>query len=149
MEDRLAMGASFWRRADVDDERRWVHAFGDQEREALAKTVQSLRGRDLSSLTLADLPAEGALVDAARRWREALRSGLGFVLIRGLLVELPAEDLELGFVVLGLHLGTLVSQNLKGELLTHCATPAPIRTCRPRGSTRRAPSRTSTPTART
>ena len=34
-------------------------------------------------------------------------------------LEAPA-DLETAFVAIGLHLGsTLVSQNLKGELLTH------------------------------
>lgn len=41
------------------------------------------------------------------------------MLVRGLDVELPADDLERSFVVLGIYFGSLVSQNLKGELLTH------------------------------
>ena len=53
-------------------------------------------------------------------WRAALETGLGFVRVRGVPVDaFGPDELERAFVVLGLHLGTLVPQNLTGALLTH------------------------------
>lgn len=118
--DRLASTPALWRRSDVRDSSRWTHVLAPPEQDELLRIVRALRGRTLSSLAVTDLPREGALAAAARSWRVALQTGLGFVLVRGVPVDaLGPAELELACAALGLHLGTLVPQNLSGELLTH------------------------------
>ncbi|HEY3497015.1 MAG TPA: TauD/TfdA family dioxygenase [Polyangiaceae bacterium] len=117
---RLAPARSFWRRADVEDPNLWTERFSTDELEDLARIVSSIAGRKLETLERADLPSSGAIAEATRRWRRALERGLGFVLVRGLDVEaLPPERLALTYAVLGLHLGSPVPQNFRGELLTN------------------------------
>ncbi|MDI1450372.1 TauD/TfdA family dioxygenase [Polyangium sp. 6x1] len=51
-------------------------------------------------------------------WRDALRRGRGFVLVRGVPVEgATRDDLARLYWLLGLHLGTPAPQNTAGELL--------------------------------
>jgi RNA polymerase sigma-70 factor (ECF subfamily) len=115
-----ARAATEWKRAEVSDTERWVYRVDEAERGDIRAIVGALRGRDPSSLERSDLPPAGPMAEAAKRWRVALRDGLGFVLVRGLDVDGASEaELERTFAVLGLHLGSFVPQNLKGELLTH------------------------------
>ncbi len=116
----LAHDASYWKRADVEDASRWTHVLSAAEQEDLRRVVARLRDRPLASLTPTDVRRDGALAAAAERWRRVLRDGLGFVLLRGIDVDaLSAAELETTFVALGLYLGSMVPQNLEGELLTH------------------------------
>jgi hypothetical protein len=93
---------------------------GAAELAELARITAALEGRALESLTPAVLPANGPLAEATRRWRWALERGLGYVLVRGLDVDaMSPERLALSYVVLGLYLGSLVPQNLRGDLLTN------------------------------
>jgi RNA polymerase sigma factor (sigma-70 family) len=109
-----------WARADVADEARWVHRLAPAVLEDLAVISRSIARAPLDSLRASMLPRDGPLAEAARGWRRALAEGLGFVLLRGLEVEgIDETELARRFVVLGLHLGSPVPQNLKGELLTH------------------------------
>ena len=74
--------------------------------------------RRASTLTRADV-AFDALAPAIAAWREALARGRGFVLVRGLPVErMIVDDAVAAYWALGLHLGSPVSQNFQGELLT-------------------------------
>lgn len=116
----LARTDSFWTHEEVRDAARWTETIRDDARDDLRRTVALLRGRPLEGLKREDVPQVGPLAEASQRWRETLRTGLGFVLLRGLDVDaLTPSDLALSFVVLGLHLGTPAPQNLRGELLTH------------------------------
>jgi hypothetical protein len=116
----LAPARSFWVSADVEDSRSWTERLGAAELAEFARITAALEGRALESLTPAALPANGPLAEATRRWRWALERGLGFVLVRGLDVDaMSPERLALSYVVLGLYLGSLVPQNLRGDLLTN------------------------------
>lgn len=113
-------GPSYWMRDDVGASERWTEVLTSDVVQDVAKIARTLAGRELSTLTNADLPSSGPLFDAAKRWRRELERGRGFVLLRGLSVgDEPAEELALTFAVMGLHLGSPVSQNLRGELMTH------------------------------
>jgi RNA polymerase sigma factor (sigma-70 family) len=116
----LAPVASLWRRADIHDAGGWTVEVTLSERAELAHLATQLRGRAISSLTADDLPRDGPLCAAAQRWRQALDTGPGFVLVRGFDVEgVDPEVLGMRFAILGRFMGTLVPQNLRGELLTH------------------------------
>jgi hypothetical protein len=118
--ERLAPSESFWTREDVRDPERWTLTLDTDVQAELRRTVRALHGREIASLKPSDVLEAGPLAEASSRWREELRSGLGFVLLRGLDVDaFSPEELALAFAVLGLHLGTPVPQNLRGDLLTH------------------------------
>lgn len=115
----LAPSDSIWMRDDVRDPARWTQTITPDVLADLQRTVSLLQGRPLASLKPSHLPT-GPLAEASLHWREVLRSGLGFLLLRGLEADaLSPEELALTFMVLGLHLGTPAPQNLRGELLTH------------------------------
>ncbi|MBK8239755.1 MAG: TauD/TfdA family dioxygenase [Deltaproteobacteria bacterium] len=117
---RLAPTRACWRAEDVADPRTWTYELGAEARAALGDLVASVADRPLAAIDRATLPTDGPLVHATRPWRAALRDGLGFVRVRGLDVDAMTEDeLVRAYLLLGLHLGTPVSQNLRGELLTH------------------------------
>lgn len=117
---RLARDPAAWRACDVVDPRDWTHELTSDEHADLAAIVARLADRPLQALDRMVLPPTGPLAEAARGWRAALQHGLGFVRVRGLDVDAVGEDqLVRTFLVLGLHLGSPVPQNLRGELLTH------------------------------
>lgn len=114
----LSHTPSAWRRADVAPTA-FTEPLGAEEREDLLRICAALGERPWRELTRADLPARGPIAAAAARWRRSLERGLGFVLVRGVPVDaLTLEQLTTAYVVLGLHLGTPIPQNLRGELLT-------------------------------
>ncbi|MCZ2250025.1 MAG: sigma-70 family RNA polymerase sigma factor [Bacteroidia bacterium] len=116
----LAPARSFWMRSDVENTDAWTEKFSTAELDDLSCIVASLAGRKPESLTRDALPKSGPIDEAARRWRWALERGLGFLLVRGLDVNaMSLEELTLSYAVLGLHLGSFVPQNLRGELLTN------------------------------
>jgi RNA polymerase sigma factor (sigma-70 family) len=115
----LAPSPSLWRRADVADPAAWTETLTAAELDDLRRVAAGLGAKPLDSLTPADLPADGPIAQAAARWRHTLKHGRGFVLLRGLDVAAFSPDgLARAYVALGLHLGQLVPQNLKGDLLT-------------------------------
>jgi hypothetical protein len=61
----------------------------------------------------------GSLAEAAKRWRDVLHRGRGFVLVRGLPVDRMTPQEAAGvYWLLGQQLGSPVPQNFAGELLT-------------------------------
>lgn len=73
----------------------------------------------LASLTRERFPLPGLHEDLAR-WSAMLRSGRGFVLLRGFPVDLlDGPAIELAWYGLGTHLGRAVAQTAAGDLLTH------------------------------
>jgi len=73
----------------------------------------------LRGLTRSEIAAPG-LASAAASWRDELRSGRGFTLLRGFPVDrLSLAETEAAFWALGLLLGFPGAQNGAGELLGH------------------------------
>jgi hypothetical protein len=76
-------------------------------------------GRTLATLTIEDAPLP-SFDDVLRRGVDGLATGPGFVLLRRFPVDvLTADEVELAYFALGLHLGTPVSQDAAGTLLGH------------------------------
>jgi len=92
----------------------------DEVKEILsAVTYASRIGKPTKDLLASDFPLP-LLAPPIRKWREALRDGAGFQVIRGVPVEQwTPEQAELFFWCFGLHLGQPGEQNPQGHLLGH------------------------------
>jgi len=113
--------AAAWRKSDIASTDEWLGRFDDAERDEIVAAARSAAENGLTVATLTQSSFELPLV--SRRltdWAETLRSGLGFVLLRGFPIEnLTDTERELAYVGVGLHLGTPVGQNAAGDILTH------------------------------
>ena len=114
-------GPSVWLAADMADPTTWTIELDDaQRREIVAEaTAAASTGRTVTTLTRDDMPLLSLrpVIDAAV---SALTAGRGFVLLRGFPIDdLDNAAVELGYVGLGLHLGTPVGQDAKASLLGH------------------------------
>jgi len=110
-----------WRAADVVDPAEWTYALTDAERAEVARATAhaGARGRRPATVTRDDFPLP-TLSTRIGEWAETLRSGRGFVLVRGFPVDdLDAGDVELAYAGFGTHFGTPVSQDAEGTLLGH------------------------------
>lgn len=113
-------GPAAWTGRELEGDDSWSHRLSAEalaSLEAALRTVQA-RGRVFPDFGPDDFPIDGALAAQLARHADELENGRGFVLLRGLPVEryTPAE-LDILYFGLGLHLGTPVRQNPKGELL--------------------------------
>jgi Taurine catabolism dioxygenase TauD, TfdA family len=114
-------GESAWTGRDMSSRRDWVHELSPEEIADLDRAVAHARstGKSLAQLAREDFPI-GMLARSIDRWLDALDTGHGFVLVRGVPVErYGEEDSSLAYWGLGLHLGRAVSQNAAGDLLGH------------------------------
>ena len=112
--------ASAWR-SDELGTGEWVEHLGGAEQQALVDAVRAARatGPSRGRLSRHDVPL-GAMTPVVQRWLRELDTGRGFLLARDLPLDaLDADDVELMYWVLGLHLGQPVSQNAAGDLLGH------------------------------
>ena len=112
---------SAWVGRDLTQRRDWIHELSAAEIEDLDRAVVRARaaGKPMGALSRADFPL-GALAGSVGKWLDALDTGRGFVLVRGVPVERYGEaDASLAYWGLGLHLGRAVSQNAAGDLLGH------------------------------
>lgn len=110
-----------WTGADLSTRTDWIRELTAAEAADLARVAAEVRraGTPREQLTRADV-AFDAFAPGVAAIRETLAHGRGFVLLRGLPVErMHPEDVVTAYWALGLHLGTPVSQNFQGELLTH------------------------------
>ncbi|MFO0612103.1 MAG: TauD/TfdA family dioxygenase [Polyangiaceae bacterium] len=112
-------GPGAFRGPELQSSDEWIHVLDDAERAELADATRALRARSLAlSAVTRDAVALPVLAPAIARWRSALRSGRGFVLVRGLPVDaFEPEDLARIYYRLGLELGDPVPQNVQGEML--------------------------------
>ncbi|MGE0315349.1 MAG: TauD/TfdA family dioxygenase [Lautropia sp.] len=112
-------GPAAWRGCELATDSSWILTLPDAAIATLdraLRTVQS-RGRAFPRFDAADFPID-ALADDLRRLADTLENGRGFALIRGLPVERYTDaELDILYYGLGLHLGTPVCQNPRGELL--------------------------------
>ena len=114
-------GPSAWRGADLMHRPAdWTYELSPAEVADLERVVAAIgaTGTPREQLTRADV-AFDVLVPALASWRETLARGRGFVLVRGVPVErMSLDEAALAYWALGMHLGSPVSQNFQGELLT-------------------------------
>ncbi len=108
-----------WTRAQMQDSDEWKYTLSANEVDELKAAVRHAmsKGEPLRDMTATDfpLPTLTARIDALR---EELENGRGFELWRGLPVgEWNEDELGTAFWGLGLHLGSPIVQNSKGELL--------------------------------
>jgi hypothetical protein len=108
---------SAWTSADVPDPDLWSFVLSDAERDEIVDAA----ARDDFGLT--------GLYEKIAQWSHALSDGLGFVLVRRFPVDrLDPEPIERAYVGLGTRLGTPVSQDAHGSLLTHIVDEGVART---------------------
>lgn len=114
-------GPAAWRGCDLSGSDAWRERLAEEHVAELHRAVASARasGRATCDLTRDDFPL-ATLCGEIDRWRTELESGRGFVLISGLPVDAwSADEAEVAFWGLGLHLGVPGAQNEEGDLLGH------------------------------
>lgn len=114
-------GPSAWRGEDLRQRSDWIDPLGPAAVEELKQALHTAEasGKPLGSLTRDDFPLPG-LAPRIAAWREEVRRGRGFVLVRGLPVsEWSEAQSEMAYWCLGQHLGIPGAQNPQGDLLGH------------------------------
>lgn len=108
-----------WTRDEMQHSDAWKYTLNDQEVEELKAAVRyaMAKGQPLRQMGADDFPLP-VLTPRLDVLRKELEYGRGFELWRGLPVgEWSEEELSVAFWGLGLHLGSPIVQNFKGELL--------------------------------
>jgi hypothetical protein len=119
-----------WLGARVTPKTEWIHPLTPAEVDEITRAVAAAKkaGKTVATLQRGDFPLP-TLATRIREWGAILDRGLGFVLVRGFPTEaLGPDDTALGYVGLGLHLGTPVPQNVAGETLCHVRDHGVVRT---------------------
>jgi len=110
-----------WRGGELAASDEWIWRLDEAtlaELGALARAARAT-GKPVEQLSREDF-ASPRLVELSDAWLAELDRGRGFLLLRGLPVERWGDELSsLAYLGLGLHLGTLSSQNAAGDLLGH------------------------------
>lgn len=114
-------GPTVWHAPDVAEPSTWTLELDRAQRAELVDQARraASAGRTVESLRAGDLPLR-SLDPVVRAAVAALHGGRGFLLLRGFPVdELSPAEVELGYLGLGLRVGTPVGQDKKGSLLGH------------------------------
>lgn len=109
-----------WRPEDFKDDESWIVPFDTETLDELDAAVAACRRRGIGAFeaTKDDFVAP-RFASLLRDIAVELDSGRGFVMLRGLPVEkFSPDDLRLIYWGLGIHLGTPISQNGLGELIS-------------------------------
>jgi hypothetical protein len=113
--------ATAWRAADHAEDRQWIVQWSTEALAELDAAVSTARCAGQTAATVTreafPLPTVGSFLAAIRH---DVEFGRGFVLLRGIPVQrYSAEDAGLLFRGIGCHIGDVVTQNAKGDLLGH------------------------------
>ena len=114
-------GPAAWRGEDMRVRNDWEIRLDTADVAEVLAAVEHARrqARPLAALTREDLPLP-TLAPRIAQWREEIRHGRGFVLIRGVPVANWSEqEAEIFFWCLGHHFGVPGAQNPQGDLLGH------------------------------
>lgn len=114
-------GASAWLGKDLRQQEDWQYLLCDAEIGELlaAEEHAEQTGKPMHALTKDDFPLP-TLGEHIRQWREEIRHGRGFVLIRGFPVHAWTEaQASVAYWCLGHHFGIPGAQNPEGDLLGH------------------------------
>jgi hypothetical protein len=112
-----------WTGAELRQTDDWITRLTRDELEELDRALQAVkrRGLDRSTLRPQDFPLP-MLSDRLSWMDRELKTGRGFVLLRGLEVDrYSLEDLETLYWGLSIHLGRVISQDAKGTVIQHIA----------------------------
>ncbi|MDO5624110.1 MAG: TauD/TfdA family dioxygenase [Pseudomonadota bacterium] len=113
-------GPAAWRGADIaQDAAQWTRRLSPEAIATIDAALATLkaRGKAFPHFDKQDFPID-ALAPELREWAEVLENGLGFLLVRGLPVTRYSDaDIQAVYYGIGLHLGTPVRQNPRGDLL--------------------------------
>ena len=113
------IGPAAWRGPDFEHDHSWIHRLSPETIAVLDAGLAHLAslGKRFPDFSKDDFPIHALSADLAR-CADELENGRGFLLLRGLPVERYTEDeLNAVYYGLGLHMGTPVRQNPRGELL--------------------------------
>jgi hypothetical protein len=113
------LGPCAWRGADLAGDDSWIHVLSPQAIDEIDRALATVKAR---GLTFPDFGADDfplPRLDAdLRRHADELENGRGFLLLRGLPVaRYTDEEINVVYYGIGLHLGTPVRQNPRGDLL--------------------------------
>mgnify|MGYP003576641896 CR=1 FL=1 len=112
-------GPAAWSGRDLDGDTTWVHELSPEAADGLDAALAALRTQGLRfpNFRREDFPI-GPLGRELPRFADELENGRGFLLLRGLPVHRYSdEELKSVYYGIGLHLGTPVRQNPRGDLL--------------------------------
>lgn len=112
-------GPAAWRGEDLRNDDSWLIQLSEDTIRLIDEALAEVKARGLSfpHFTKDDFPIHAAS-DELGRYAEEMENGKGFVLLRGLpIAGYDSDDLNIINFGIGLHLGTPVCQNLKGDLL--------------------------------
>ncbi|HYC44327.1 MAG TPA: TauD/TfdA family dioxygenase [Burkholderiales bacterium] len=107
-----------WKGADLQHSTQWIRRFSTEELAEIDRALQAVkaRGLDWTQITREDFPLPRFSIELANI-AQALETGRGMILLRGLPLEYSPEELRAAYWGIGTHLGTAVSQGGRGELL--------------------------------
>jgi hypothetical protein len=107
-----------WKGADLQHSTGWIRRFDDGELDEIDSALHAVKRRGLEwpDITREDFPLPRFASELARI-AEALETGRGMILLRGLPGTYTEDDLRIVYWGIGTHLGTAVSQGGRGELL--------------------------------
>jgi len=114
-------GRSAWYGRDLSKSTDWIFDLSDSDVDEIERATKAVANCsfDLANITKADFP----LPNFSSRLKASLtevQNGRGFVLIRGLpLDRWSIREAATAFLGIGVHLGSLRSQNAAGHLLGH------------------------------
>jgi hypothetical protein len=114
-------GATVWKAADIDSRQDWRYRLSAAELDDIHSALDYAKrtGKPTTEMTREDFPL-GILAPVIAGWMETLQVGAGFVNVSGLPTHrFDDDDLALIHWGLGTHIGTGVSQNAAGDLLSH------------------------------
>jgi len=110
---------SAWRGADLKNDKSWCIELSADTIAVIDSALSTAKSQGLSFPNFGkdDFPIHGINAEL-RDYAEELENGKGFLMLRGFPIDRYSdEDIETIYYGLGLHLGTPVCQNLKGDLL--------------------------------
>lgn len=110
-----------WKGSELARREGWREALTDEEVAELDRALDTARatGKPMGALTKEDFPLP-TLCKKIDRWRDEVRSGRGFQVLRGVPVaRWPQSDAELFFWCFGQHFGIPGAQNPQADLLGH------------------------------
>jgi hypothetical protein len=116
---KLFDGPQAWTARDFSGPGDWLLSLGEETRRELKAAVAHARlhSADAAKLKREDFPLASFALTAVEIQRR-LRNGSGFVVLRGLALDDYSEDeARLLYAGLGTHLGTILTQNLRGDKL--------------------------------
>lgn len=119
--DQQVRHLSAWYGRDLANDPSWLVHMTQQDLSEIAAAARGVKahGLALGEVGRSNFPLP-TLAPKLARWLEEIRSGRGFVVVRGLNVaDYSDEEVGLIFWALGAYLGDPVTQNPRGDLLGH------------------------------